>query len=83
MIWFVWVLWHSNHCRLFNAKSCLYIYIRYMICKHILLISFLNEPELIFCAQLNGFKYCYITVTIQHQSFVCTHLHEYTCMICK
>ena len=22
-----WVLWHINPCRLFNAKSCLYIYI--------------------------------------------------------
>ena len=26
-IWFGLVLWHINHCRLFNAKSCLYIYI--------------------------------------------------------
>ena len=25
MIWFGWVLWHINHCRLFNAKSSLYI----------------------------------------------------------
>lgn len=23
----VWVLWHINHCGLFNAKSSLYIYI--------------------------------------------------------
>ena len=29
MIWFGWVLWHINHCRLFNAKSSLYIFIRY------------------------------------------------------
>ena len=27
MIWLGWVLWHINHCRLFNAKSSLYIYI--------------------------------------------------------
>ena len=27
MIWLVWVLWHINHCRLFNAKSSIYIYI--------------------------------------------------------
>ena len=27
----VWlVLWHINHCRLFNAKSSLYIYIKYI-----------------------------------------------------
>ena len=30
MIWFGWVLWHINHCRLFNAKSTLYIYIKYI-----------------------------------------------------
>ena len=33
--------------------------------------------------QLNGFKYSYVTVTIQHQSFVCTHVNGYTYMICK
>ena len=27
MIWFGWVLWHINHCRLFNAKFYLFIYI--------------------------------------------------------
>ena len=30
MIWFGWVLWHINHCWLFNAKSFLYIYIKYI-----------------------------------------------------
>ena len=39
-----------------------------MICKHILLITFLNEPEL-FRTHLNGCKHCYKAVTIQHQSF--------------
>ena len=29
MIWFGWVFWHINHCRLFNTKSSLYIYINY------------------------------------------------------
>ena len=29
--WFAFVLQHINHCWLFNAKSCLYIYINYMI----------------------------------------------------
>ena len=28
MIWWYWVLWHINHCRLFNAKSFSYIYIK-------------------------------------------------------
>ena len=79
MIWFGWVLWHINHCRLFNTKSSLYTYIKYIvfgfvgfygistivgylmpnplytyksniywISEHILLITFLNEPEIIF-----------------------------------
>ena len=30
MIWLDWVLWHINHCRLFNAKSSLYIYVKYI-----------------------------------------------------
>ena len=30
MIWFGWVFCHINHYRLFNAKSSLYIYIKYM-----------------------------------------------------
>ena len=30
MIWFGWVLWHINHCRLFNAKSSLYRYNEYI-----------------------------------------------------
>ena len=30
MIWFSWVLWHFNHCRLFYAKSFLYIFIKYI-----------------------------------------------------
>ena len=30
MIWFGCFLWHINHCRLFNAKLSLYIYIKYI-----------------------------------------------------
>ena len=30
MIWFGWVLRHIKHCRLFNVKSYLYIYIKYI-----------------------------------------------------
>ena len=30
MIWLGWVSWHINHCRLFNANSSLYIYIKYI-----------------------------------------------------
>ena len=27
---FGWVLWHINQCRLFNTKTSLYIYIKYI-----------------------------------------------------
>ena len=30
LIWFGWVLWHINDCRLFNAKSSLYRDIKYI-----------------------------------------------------
>ena len=30
MIWFGLVLWHYNHCRLFNDKFSLYIYIKHI-----------------------------------------------------
>ena len=30
LVWFGLVLWHINHCRLFNAKSSLCIYIKYI-----------------------------------------------------
>ena len=52
-----------------------------MICKHILNITFLNKPEHLFCTDLNGFKYYYITATIQHQSFICSHILYYLCYI--
>ena len=31
MIWFGWVLLHIKHCWVFNAKSLLYVYIRYIL----------------------------------------------------
>ena len=36
-----------------------------MICKHILLITFVNESDLIFCPESNSFKYFYLTQIIQ------------------
>ena len=30
LVWLGWVLWHINHCGLFNAKSSLYIYVKYI-----------------------------------------------------
>ena len=54
-----WILWHINHCRFVNAKSSLFIYIKYMLCKNIFLTT-LNKSVLIFSPQLNGFMYCYL-----------------------
>ena len=57
MIYKVWFYGISNIVGyLMPFKSILYIYIKYMICKYIVLITFLNKPELIF-ASLNGFSY--------------------------
>ena len=71
----VWLVsWHINHCRLFNAKSCLYIYIKYMISKRILYITFLNQPEFFF---LHTVKWFHLFISdmnnsIDYNSFVCT-----------
>ena len=68
--WFVNTLW-----RLFNAKSSLYIYIYirilniHMICKHFEDNILKLARAFFFCIQLNDFKYCYIAITIKHQSF--------------
>ena len=48
VVWFGLVLWHINRYRSYNAKSILYIYIKFMISKYILQIAFLNKPLLIF-----------------------------------
>ena len=45
--WFCFVLWHISHCRLFNAKSFLYMHIEYMTSQHIFLDNILNDPEFI------------------------------------
>ena len=45
-------------------QNPVYTYMLNMIYKHILLIIYLNEPELIFYSQLNGFKYFYQTQII-------------------
>ena len=45
MIWFGWGLWHINHCRLFNAKSSLYIYI-YIIYVGFALVGFYGIPTI-------------------------------------
>ena len=50
-----------------------------MISKHILLIAFLNESELIFCTQLDGFKYYDLTLKIQLNIYhLLTQLNDQT-----
>ena len=46
-----------------------------MICKRILSIRFLDKPELIVCAQLNGFKYLYLILIIL---FTINHLFAHS-----
>ena len=50
----------------------------YMICKHILLITFLNEPELIFfCTQLDRNTLHYLIHNfVYYKLFVCTQLND-------
>ena len=55
-----------------------------MICKHILPVIILNERELIFCTQLNGSKYCYVSRTIQlNISHLFTRLNNQTVLFEK
>ena len=80
LIWFGLVLWHINHCRLFNAKSFLYTYIKYMISKQILEITFLNEADLfidLFFFILFPVKWFHLSLSntnnyIYNKCFVCT-----------
>ena len=61
--WIGLVLWHIDHSRLFYANSFLYIYIKYRICKHRFASNILKAAWVHFF-QSNGFKCCYIKVTI-------------------
>ena len=46
-----------------------------MICKHILLITFLPEPYVILDTQLNGFKYFNTNNFLYYYSVLCTQLN--------
>ena len=51
-----------------------------MICKHILLLTFLNEPKLILFPIVKWFEelLCIINNSIKHQSFVYTQQNDQT-----
>ena len=53
MILIGWVLWHINLVSYFMPNP---VY-AYMIGKHILFITFYNEPKVLLYTQLNSFKY--------------------------
>ena len=76
------VLWHTNHCRLFNAKSSLYISIKYIGFVNIL--TLLNKPALFFFFFfffLHTVKLFQVALfnanhSVEHYSFVCTQLND-------
>ena len=82
MIWFGLVLWHINHCRLFNAKSILCIYIKYMISKHILSINqsfvYAQLNVQIFLSQTTQFS---INTHFKRQTDLSSFLHTVKCYI--
>ena len=54
-----------------------YIIIIHMISEHILLITFLNEPEVIFFHIVKWFQVllCNTNYSLQHYSFICSQLN--------
>ena len=70
LAWFSLVLWDIKHCRLFNAKYSLYIYIKYIWFLNILSITFLNEPKLILLQTVKWFQVflCITNNSLKHQS---------------
>ena len=71
------VLWHINHCRLFNAKSFSYEYIKYMT-----LFRWHFKSNLSSFFQLNGFTYFHL-IRIHIQLFVCIQfsVFKYCCIV--
>ena len=59
--------------------SPLYTYIKYMICKQILLITFLEELELFFAHMVKWFQVflCNTNNSINYESFVCTKINGF------
>ena len=67
-------------CLLFNPQMCQIILLDpvYKICKHVWLITFLNEAELIFSLYTNKWFYVFLSNSnnsMYNESFVYTHLN--------
>ena len=66
------ILWHINHCRLFNAKSSLYICIKYIWVGWILLYGISHTPIYIYI-------YIYICVCVCVCVYVCVKMNRSSC----
>ena len=68
MIWFGLVLWHINYCRLFNAKSCLYVYVKihFKIGR--------STKRFVFFEFILFLHTCYVYVCFQLVAFVREHM---------
>ena len=70
LVWFVFS--HINHCWLCNAKSCFYIYIKYIIYKHILYIHTVKWSTVLFLIIKSSMNHLFIlSLNVQH--FFWTH----------
>ena len=78
MIWFVWVLWHINPCRLFNAESILCTYaipfqtFQFSICTELKCHKHFYFKLFTLVNKVKWFKVllCITDISIEHQSFI-------------
>ena len=84
MIWLGWVLWHFNHYWLFNAKKCLYIYVKYIWFVLVGFLLHINHQRLFNTESFFAHNYklhvwLYITYNwIKHQTYVYMNLNNPT-----
>ena len=72
-------LWHIHPCRLFNAKSCLCIFIKYLWFVNELFEGkiFYTRQSSFVCTQLNGSKYCSLILIVLTVKWVLLIKHFY------
>ena len=78
MIWLGWVLWHINHCRLFNAKSSLYIYIKYNMIWLGWVLWHINH-----CRLFNAKSSLYIYIYIYDLVWLGFHHHHHVTLVAQ
>ena len=67
----------DNHYTTGTYKSPLYIYIKYMICKHIFLLTFLNEPKFILLYPVKWFQVL-LYITVSNGQGISVHTFEFS-----